>query len=428
MIKFLIKGLMRDRSRSLFPVLMVTAGVFLTVSLYSVIQGVVSDMVDSSARFETGHIKITTRAYNEFADQMPNDLALLNISEIMKVLKSDYPNIIWTPRINFGGLIDIPDNEGETKAQGPVFGIGIDLFDRESPDISILNLNKAITKGSLPAKRNEILISETYADKLGITIGDTATLMTSSMYGSMAMHNFTLSGTVRFGMTTLDRSTVIADIRDIRDALDMEDGAGEIMGFRKDMVYDDHEMSVIAASLNDFFNSIPSDEGEEFTPIAQRLGEQGILSLLLTTTNMIMSIIVSIFVLAMSIVLWNSGLMNGIRRYGEIGLRLAMGEPKGDIYRAMILESICVGLVGSAIGTAIGLAFSYWMQYVGMDFGGMMQKYTIIMSTVFRAKVTETSYYIGFIPGVFASMIGTVFAGIGIYRRQTSQLFRELEV
>jgi len=45
-----------------------------------------------------------------------------------------------------------------------------------------------------------------------------------------------------------------------------------------------------------------------------------------------------------------------------------------------------------------------------------------------RARVTGWSYVIGFVPGLVASVVGTMFAGIGIYRRQTSQLFKELEV
>ena len=94
----------------------------------------------------------------------------------------------------------------------------------------------------------------------------------------------------------------------------------------------------------------------------------------------------------------------------------------------MIFESLCIGIAGSILGTALGLALSYWMQYVGIDAGNMLQKSTVIMSTVYRAKVTLTSYYIGFFPGLLASVIGTMFAGIGIYRRKTSQLFRELEV
>ena len=45
-----------------------------------------------------------------------------------------------------------------------------------------------------------------------------------------------------------------------------------------------------------------------------------------------------------------------------------------------------------------------------------------------RARVTPRSYVIGFPPGLMASVLGTMFAGIGVYRRQTSQLFKELEV
>ena len=57
----------------------------------------------------------------------------------------------------------------------------------------------------------------------------------------------------------------------------------------------------------------------------------------------------------------------------------------------------------------------------------MMQKSTVMVSSVIRAQVTPTSFYIGFLPGLFASVLGTLFAGIGIYKRQTSQLFKELE-
>ena len=42
----------------------------------------------------------------------------------------------------------------------------------------------------------------------------------------------------------------------------------------------------------------------------------------------------------MSIVLWNAGLIGSLRRYGEIGVRLAFGEDKGRLYRAMIVESL----------------------------------------------------------------------------------------
>jgi len=425
MIRFIIRGLLRDRSRSLFPILMVAAGALLTVWLYSYVKGAMGDMVDSNARFDAGHVKIMTRAYHELADQTPNDLALLDNQDMLNTLSRDYPDMIWTPRIKFGGLMDIPDAQGQTRSQGPVFGMGIDLHSPDSPELELLKLKQSIVRGRIPHQPGEMLISEIFAQKLGLNIGETATLISSTMNGSMSIHNFTVAGTVRFGMVALDRSFMIADIEDVRLALDMADATGEIVGFTHDLMYVDDHMVRLARGFNQSYN----ESTDEFAPVMVSLSDQTtMIRDILKMADSIGGIAVGMFVFVMSIVLWNAGLMNGIRRYGEIGVRLAMGEPKGAIYRSMMFESVCIGLVGSALGTALGLGVSYWMQYYGLDFSSMLQKSTILISSVIHARVTPTSYYIGFFPGVFASVLGTMFAGIAIYKRQTSMLFKELEV
>jgi putative ABC transport system permease protein len=138
-------------------------------------------------------------------------------------------------------------------------------------------------------------------------------------------------------------------------------------------------------------------------------------------------IVVFIFVFAMSIVLWNAGLMSGIRRYGEVGVRIALGESKGHVYRSMIYEAVYVGIIGSVIGTAIGLGVSYYFQEVGFNISEMFRNSSMMVNDVIRARINFTSYYIGFIPGLFATILGTAIAGIGILRRQTATLFKELE-
>ncbi|MFB0526714.1 MAG: ABC transporter permease [bacterium] len=424
MIRFLIKGLMRDRSRSLFPVLMVSAGAFLTVFLYSFMKGTMDDLINSNAKFDTGHVKIMTRAYEEVADQIPNDLALFGVNSLLEKLRSSERNMVWTPRIRFAGLLDIPDERGETRAQGPVMGLAVDLFSPESRERDILNLESAVVRGRMPQRGNEILISEEFAKKLGVEIGEVATLIGSTMNGAMAMHNFKVSGTVRFGITAMDRGAIIADVKDVQSALDMEDGASEIVGYSENMLYDDDNMLALTQRFNDQF----SRDDDEFSPLMLSLSQHSGLREYLDLVDVFGGIIVLIFVVVMSIVLWNSGLINGLRRYGEIGVRLAMGEPKGSLYRWMIYESIIIGFIGSILGTVFGLAISYYLQYTGIDFAAIMQKSTMLISNVMRARVTGWSYVIGFVPGLVASVVGTMFAGIGIYRRQTSQLFKELEV
>jgi putative ABC transport system permease protein len=138
-------------------------------------------------------------------------------------------------------------------------------------------------------------------------------------------------------------------------------------------------------------------------------------------------IIITIFIIAMSIVLWNTGLIGGLRRYGEVGVRLAIGEEKGHIYRTMIYEAILIGIVGSTIGTLFGLGFSYWLQEAGINVGEIMKNSKMMMPSVFRANITPPAFYLGFIPGLFSVVLGTMLSGIGIYKRKTASLFKELE-
>jgi putative ABC transport system permease protein len=423
MIKFLIKGIIRDRSRSVFPLLTVIIGVILTVFAYAWIQGVQNSFLDSTAKFGTGHVKVMSRAYAEEADQVPNDLAYIGVGALLKELRAKYPDMIWTPRIKFGGLLDIPDENGETRAQGPVAGMAVDIFSEESPEKNILNLEGSVVRGRVPQRPGEILISDEFASRLDVQVGDTATLISVTMNGSMALSNFTVAGTVRFGMTAMDRGAMVADLGDIQTALDMEDAAGEILGFFGDFIYVDEKAEALKADFNARF----SDEKDEFSPVMSTLFEESELGDLMGMINIFAGAIMLIFVVPMSIVLWNAGLMGSLRRYGEIGVRLAMGESKGHLYRSMLAESMVIGFIGSFLGTIVGLGLAYYLQNHGFDIASMMKNSTLLISDVMRARVTPAAYVVGFFPGLLATLLGTSIAGIGIYRRQTSRLMKELE-
>jgi putative ABC transport system permease protein len=379
-------------------------------------------MIDFNAKFQTGHVKVMTRGYADNIDQLPNDYAMVGVDEILNDLHNRYPEMIFINRIKFGGLLDIADENGETKIQGPAVGTAVDLLSENSTEIDRLNIKKSIIRGELPQKPGEILISDDFARKLKIEPGQEVTLLSSTMYGSMVIRNFIISGTVHFGATAMDRSAIIMDITDAQSALNMENATGEILGYFPDNVYDDLRAETMAQDFNMEF----SDPNDEFSLTMSKLKEQSGLAEYLDYADQMLGILIFVFIFAMSLVLWNSGLLSGLRRYGEIGVRLAIGEHKGHIYRSMIVESIGIGIIGSILGTIIGLGFSYWLTK-GIDISAFTQTSSIMMPTVYRAVITSNAYYIGFIPGLLATVIGTMLAGIGIYRRQTASLFKELE-
>jgi len=423
MIRFLLKGLLRDRSRSLFPFLTVAMGVMLTVLLFCWINGAESNFIESHAKFETGHVKIMSRAYAEEADQRPNDLAYIGVAQLMNELKTDFPDMIWTSRIKFGGLLDIPDERGETRAQGPVAGLALDILSPDSIEKELIDLQDAVVRGRLPLNRGEILITEDFAQRLGLALGERATLISSTMYGSMVITNYTVVGTIRFGIAAMDRGAMIVDLRDAQAALDMGDAAGEILGFFDDYVYRNER--AVAAKIR--FNAQFADSADEFAPTMETLYNQSGLADLLAMFDFFSGAVIVLFISAMSLVLWNAGLMGILRRYGEIGVRLAMGEDKGHLYRSLIAESLMIGALGTITGTALGLAVALYLQVHGFDIGFLMKNASLMISNVMRAKITPLSFVIGFIPGLLATFLGTSVSGIRVYRRQTSRLMKEME-
>ncbi|SVB58607.1 uncharacterized protein METZ01_LOCUS211461, partial [marine metagenome] len=216
--------------------------------------GVMNGMFLDSAVVSTGHVKVVTRAYKEESQLLPNDLALLETGQLVNELSQDHPDHFWTPRIMFGGLLDVPDENGETQSQGPVIALGIDLLSKDSRQIEIWKLERCLMDGRLPENANEALLSTRLAGQLGLSPGETVTLIGSTMYNAFTTYNFTVVGTFKLNMGPVDRQMMLVDISGARLALDMEDAASEILGYTNSLFYDD----TAAVALRQKYNEINS--------------------------------------------------------------------------------------------------------------------------------------------------------------------------
>ena len=132
MIRFLYKGLVRDTSRSFFPLVIITLIVAIIIFFSGFLNGIYNSLFFNTALVNSGHLKVVTHAYNLEYQLLPNDLALLDSDDFLKELNNKYEDYIWTPRITFAGLLDVPDDNGETLTQSPVFGLGIDFLSNNS--------------------------------------------------------------------------------------------------------------------------------------------------------------------------------------------------------------------------------------------------------------------------------------------------------
>ncbi|PKN75996.1 MAG: hypothetical protein CVU49_01095 [Candidatus Cloacimonetes bacterium HGW-Cloacimonetes-2] len=421
MFDFILKGIFRDRSRFLFPIIIISAGVSLMVFFLSFMDGYIESMIRQNARFETGHVKIVTKAYNELISQKPYDLGFLDNQEELDVWKTEYPQFDWAERITFGAILDKADSLGNSLSQGQVMGFALDLIGGDL-EIRNLRLKETMAKGRLPLAPGEILLSDRTFEAMQLQLGDSLMLLGSTADGSMAFAQVVIIGTVVFGYEALDRGGIIMDLEDARSFLDMPGGSAEVLGFLRSDSYNDKEIKKLTTAFNDKYST-----EDEYSPLMLSLSDQNGLGYILWITDFTFLMMSLVFILILGIVLWNSGLMSGIRRYGEFGIRLAIGEEKKHIYRSLILESLCIGTIGSLIGLLLGFIFSYPLSIWGLDMSQYGKTSTMVFENVIRTKLSIGIFITSFIPGICASLLGTALAGTAIYKRQTSQLFKELE-
>jgi len=120
-------------------------------------------------------------------------------------------------------------------------------------------------------------------------------------------------------------------------------------------------------------------------------------------------------------------LLNGIHRYGELGLLLALGQTHRKIVWMLGVEALSIGILGSLAGCLIGGGAVYYLQEVGINMGDAFVQTGMMVNDVMRGRVTLDGFLLGIGPGLIASVLGSLIASIAIFNRSEANLFRELE-
>lgn len=432
MMRWILQGIVRDKSRSLFPFLIVTVGVALMVGLLGFMDGIFMGMLDMSAKLDTGHLRVVNKPFYDEEHLIPLDRALAGQAETRKWLEAHGdPGIEWAPRIRWGALMDVPDAEGNTKSQTPITGMAVRLLDPASPERQRLDLEASVIAGRVPEKPGEMLMGHLLAKSLKLKLGDTVTLLGQTFDGGLATDNYTVSGLIRFGVMAMDKKMVLIDLDDAQHTFYMDNMVTDWLGFVPASVpYDRYEdmKQAIQSHLPDLLKDPPPQWAGDDRPIVLTILDQRNIGEIARKFELIRGVIVLIFTFLMVLVLWNAGLLNGIHRYGEMGLRLAMGETHRHLVASLTLEAFAVGVIGSIAGCVVGGLVVFYLQEVGVDMGDALSKSGLMLNDVARGRLTVEGFVRGIVPGMTASVAGSLFASLAIFQRSEANLFRELEV
>jgi putative ABC transport system permease protein len=431
MIRWVLKGVMRDKTRSLFPFLVVTVGVTLLIYMLGFMEGTFAGMIDMTAHLDTGHLRFVNKPFYDEEHLNPLDRALAGQKETLHWLRQNGdPRIEWSPRIRWGAIMDVPDEKGETKSQTPVVGMAIEMLEKDSAERERLDLEKSVIEGVIPTRAKEMLVGYKLAEGLGLSLGDQVTLLGQNFDGGMATDNYQVVGFVKFGLAAMDKKMALIDLADAQQTFYMEDMVTDFLGFLPMSVgyekYDQLKQN-IKNHLPALKQNPPGGWASDDEPLILSVLDQRNLRELSIKFELVDDIVIGVFTFLMVLVLWNAGLLNGVHRYGEMGLLLALGETHKKLIALMALEALMIGVLGSAVGCLLGGGVVYYLQEVGISTYGISETSGLMMSDIIRARVSLNSFVFAVIPGVTASVAGNLIANLAIFQRSEANLFRELE-
>jgi putative ABC transport system permease protein len=431
MIQWILRGIWRDKTRSLFPFLVISVGVTLLIYLLGFMEGTFAGMIDMSAHLDTGHLRFVNKPFYDEEHLNPLDRARAGQKETLQWLqKNGDPRIEWSPRIRWGAIMDVPDEKGETKSQTPVIGMAIEMLEKTSAERERLNLEQSVIEGVVPSNPKEMLVGYKLAEALELSLGDQATLLGQNFDGGMATDNYKVVGFVRFGLAAMDKKMALIDLADAQQTFYMEDMVTDFLGFLPMSVgylkYDQLKQGIMG-HLPVLKQNPPRDWASDDEPLILSVLDQRNLRELSIKFELVDDVVIGVFTFLMVLVLWNAGLLNGVHRYGEMGLLLALGETHKKLIGLMAMEALVIGLLGSAAGCLVGGGLVYYLQEVGISTHGIFETSGLMMSDTIRARVSLNAFVFAVIPGVTASVLGNLIANLAIFQRSEANLFRELE-
>jgi len=248
--------------------------------------------------------------------------------------------------------------DGVAEAQPSIFGqavvigtSGKAVRNNGAPNIggnwadSTLLTQQRIVEGHPPRGPDEVVIDPAYAERTGHHVGDTATVLTPT--GQQRVH---IAGIVRYedGKSSLGGETyVLFTTETAQKVLDTPGAYTDIQVAARDGVSQTELRNRIATVLPSGAEAITGKQfgDEQASDVKQGIG----------FFNKFLLVFAGVALFVGAFIIFNTFSILITQRTRELALMRALGASRGQVNRSVLLESVVVGLVASAVGLLAGI-------------------------------------------------------------------------
>ena len=339
------RNVLRSRRRSAITVLSIALGLTALTFVWAFIDGMNRQMIDNSIRFLAGDVQVHMRGYH---DDPTLDLAIADAQELLAAVRADPSVAAAAVRMQGKALATRGDKSR-----------GVEIVGMEpAAESRVTQLFAALIEGRpLEAQDGGVLIGTGLAQALRLRVGDELLLVGQGYDGSVASGRFPVNGIFRTRIDEVDGFVAVMPLEAARTFFAAPDGATAIALRLRDRDQLDAVRESLGAALGERYEVLGWPTLLPMVAVSARFHE------------VMAWVVLVVFFGIVAAAVANPVLMAVLERTREFGIMLAVGTSRGRLLRIVVYEAMILGLLGLAIGNALGLGAAALFGRIGIDLG-----------------------------------------------------------
>jgi putative ABC transport system permease protein len=348
LFKIAWRNIWRNRTRSVVVIASVAVGLFAGMFMMAFFQGAINQGIQSTVETQLSHIQFHNPAF--IADKDVN-FTIGDGPAIIGRLKKDAGVKAVSGRLVTTGMISSSSTAAGVEIHGVV----------AEDEKAVSTISKDIIEGSyFTGKKNEIVIGEKLAIKLGVKLHNKIVLTFQSKTGDLTAGSFRIAGIFRSRNSAFDQTTVFTGFDDLAALLGTGNGIHEIAV----MLKDGQKTDAFDRTLKKEYPTLLVQSWTELSPQ---------MALLTGIMDQMMYIIIGIILLALMFGIINTMLMAVLERQREFGMLMAIGMNKPRVFFMILLESVMLTCAGIPVGILFTIITVGSLSRHGIDLSGFSQ-------------------------------------------------------
>jgi ABC-type lipoprotein release transport system permease subunit len=400
------RNVWRNKLRSLVVVLATAIGLYGSVYLIALMNGMMQQKIDATIENEISHIQLH---HPKFLEDESVRFAIAEPDKIAAMLDGNAAVAAWCARVKATGMASTAHSGNGVMING--------IFPEQEKTVT--SIREKLTAGSYFEEESRIasiVISEKLAEDLKAEPGKKVVLTTAALSGETAQALFKVEGLYKTSNSMFDELNVFVRAGELQKMVAPDSNIVSEFAIRVD---DDADTTAVVTPLRSAFpeNELKVSTWKDLSPS---------LLAMMAMMDQFSYVMIIIVLLALAFIIVNVMLMVIIERTRELGMLMAIGMKRKRIFVMIMLETVFMSVTGALLGVILSVATIWLTGRSGINFAGWAEGLESVGYSAHVYPVIETGFYVFLgIMVILAAMLASVWPARKALKLQPAEAVRD---